>query len=304
MLTIFSTPKPFAGHIGIIQRNAIQSWLRLDPAVEVILFGDDTGAAETARQLNIRHEPEVNRSPHGTKYLASIFDRAQEIARYELLCYVNCDIIFLPDFRAALQRVLRRFTGFLMVGQRWDTDILEPIDFSQLNWDAAIRTRALRANHRRPPQWIDFFVFSRGLYHTQIPRFVIGRPGWDNWLVWFARFAGVPVLDVSQVVLAVHQNHDYSYHPDGEKGVWEGEEARQNYALLQHGRCFRTIENATHRLSPGGFQKNYHHYITLMKRQGDAVIRFVWFALLNVTRPIRHRLGLRSGARASASMQK
>ena len=26
MLTIFTTPKPFRGHIGIIQRNALKSW--------------------------------------------------------------------------------------------------------------------------------------------------------------------------------------------------------------------------------------------------------------------------------------
>lgn len=29
MLTIFATPKPFQGHVGIIQRNAIGSWVRL-----------------------------------------------------------------------------------------------------------------------------------------------------------------------------------------------------------------------------------------------------------------------------------
>ena len=44
MLTFFTTGKPFRGHSGIIQRNALRSWLLLDPDVEVILFGDDEGA--------------------------------------------------------------------------------------------------------------------------------------------------------------------------------------------------------------------------------------------------------------------
>ena len=30
MLTIFTIPKPFIGHIGVIQRNAIMSWLASD----------------------------------------------------------------------------------------------------------------------------------------------------------------------------------------------------------------------------------------------------------------------------------
>jgi len=32
VISIFAMPKPFHGHIEIIQRNAIQSWTRLDPA--------------------------------------------------------------------------------------------------------------------------------------------------------------------------------------------------------------------------------------------------------------------------------
>ena len=32
-LTIFAVPKPFEGHIDVIQRNAIRSWQRLRPAV-------------------------------------------------------------------------------------------------------------------------------------------------------------------------------------------------------------------------------------------------------------------------------
>jgi len=74
MLTIFSTPKPFVGHINIIQRNAIKSWTLLHPDVEVILFGDEQGAAEVCAEFGIRHEPNVRRHEKGPKYLASFFD--------------------------------------------------------------------------------------------------------------------------------------------------------------------------------------------------------------------------------------
>src|SRR5262249_47802992 len=98
MLTIFSTPKPFRGHIGVIQRNALQSWRLLHPDVEVILFGDDEGAAEVCQEFGFRHEPEVERSALGTKRLDSIFWRAQEMACHETVCYSNCDIILTQDF--------------------------------------------------------------------------------------------------------------------------------------------------------------------------------------------------------------
>ena len=45
MLTLFSTCKPFHGHNGVIQRNALKSWRLLHPDIEIILFGDDEGVA-------------------------------------------------------------------------------------------------------------------------------------------------------------------------------------------------------------------------------------------------------------------
>ena len=92
-----------------------------------------------------------------------------------------------------------------MAGRRWDTDITAPVDFYATDWQAAVRRLALEANQQRPPQWIDYFAFSRGLYYKNTPAFVIGRPGWDNWLVWQARKSGARVVDATAVVQAVHQ---------------------------------------------------------------------------------------------------
>jgi hypothetical protein len=293
MLTVFSTPKPFQGHIDVIQRNAIQSWRMLDPKVEIILFGDEPGTAEVAREYGIRHEPEVRRNEHGTKYLASFFDRAQEAARHDVLCYVNCDIVLLPDFSQALTTVHQLERPFLMVGRRWDLDIAEPLEFKASNWDRRLRELALRQGRQRPSAWIDYFAFRRGLYHRQIPSFVVGRPGWDNWLVWYAHAKRVSVVDVSPVVVAVHQNHDYSYHPAGEKGVWGGDEAQKNYELVGGWGRFHTIENATRILTQSGLEANWCRWRVL----GRQALRGVWFNVLQVTRPLRHAVGLRkSGA--------
>jgi hypothetical protein len=293
MLTFFSTPKPFAGHIGVIQHNALLSWQHIHPDVEILLFGDDAGAAEICRELGIRHVPDVRKNLHGTKYLASIYDRAEELARHDLLCHVNCDILLLDDFRLAANNVARQCSRFLMAGRRWDVDLREPLDFERPDWQARIRALATRTNRQRPPQWIDYFLFRRGLFHGRIPEFVIGRPGWDNWLLWHARSSGADLIDASMMVCAVHQNHDYSYHPEGEKGVWEGEEAQENYRLLDGHRKFRTLENATYVLAPDGLHRNYRHWLVRAKRGIYRAISPLWFAFLKLSRPVRHRFGLR-----------
>ena len=79
-----------------------------------------------------------------------------------------------------------------MVGRRWDTDVAKPLDFEDAMWPQRLREIALETKQPRTGNWIDYFVFPRGLYQGKLSDFVIGRVFWDNWLVWKARSGGIP----------------------------------------------------------------------------------------------------------------
>ena len=106
MITIFSIPKPFEGHTGIIQRNAITSWTRLEPKCEVVLVGDEAGTSEIARELGIRHIPEIERNEFGTPLWNSYMDHGQDAASYPVVCWVPADTILLSDFLPAASAVI------------------------------------------------------------------------------------------------------------------------------------------------------------------------------------------------------
>jgi hypothetical protein len=290
MITFFSTPKPFRGHIGIIQLNAIQSWKLTHPDAEVILFGSEDGAAETASALGARHEPDVDRNSHGTPLLSSLLERAARFARHDRLCFLNADILLTDDFVPAAAKLAQLRERSLMVGHRCDLDVKEPLDFSKPDWRDRIRSLARERGKLRPPQWIDFFVFPRGLLRGQVPDFAVGRPGYDNWLLWKVRSMGIPVVDATDVILAIHQNHDHSQQ-GGESTFWNGTEAQANYALLGKGH-FATLDNATYRLTRDGLHLNYYHWVALAKRKTLSACSAAWFGLLDLTRPLRRRLGL------------
>lgn len=302
MLTFFSTAKAFRGHTGIIQRNALQSWKLLHPDVEVILFGEDEGSAQVCRELGLRHERNIIVNPSGTKRLDSIFGPAQQMAFHEFLCYCNCDIVLTRDFSLALEDLRKWRKRFLMIGRRWDTDVTAPIDFSRPAWDKELLALAHSAGFQRAYHNIDYFLFPRGLY-AEIPPLVIGRVGWDPWLVGKAHSLGVPVVDVSDRVCAVHQNHDYGYHPQGLTGVWSDVEAHRNLEMTR-GTQFMTIEDAPWRLTSAGVVKNPFHWLAPAKRRWrdlDAAVRgacrtYLWHPLLNSTRPLRRALGLTQSA--------
>lgn len=301
MLTLCSTGKPFLGHIGVIQRNALKSWTLLHSDVEIILFGDDEGAADVCAEYGLRHERHVQRNDHGSKRLDYMLDLAQEIAKHDVVCYVNCDIILMKDFCCALEQVMAAHPQFLMVGRRWDTEVKEAIDFCDARWSEELSQRALTANQQRDYWWIDYFAFSRGLYHGKVPPLVIGRVFWDNWLIWRAITMGVSVADASAVVRAIHQNHDYSYHPLGKKGVFGDKQAQRNFEYAGGLNHLRVIADATEVLTPEGLKPNRKRHWVALKRFLREVRRFVryslwnpvWFSFLDVTRPVRHVLGLR-----------
>src|SRR3990172_530713 len=129
VITLFSAPKPFTDpHIAMIQRNAIKSWTLL-PDVEVILLGEETGLAEAARELGVKHIPHVARNSNGTPLIASMFRLAREHSTSPLLCIINADMILMPDFIDAARRSRILRDKFVLLSQRWDLDVTQPIEF-------------------------------------------------------------------------------------------------------------------------------------------------------------------------------
>ena len=115
-LTLFTTFKPFEGHVKIIQTNAIKSWLLLDPKPEIIIFGNSRGSKEIAEEFNLRHIPDVQCSPSGAPYANIIFDMVENLSTNPLMAYLNGDIILNNTFIFAIQQIYKKLSKFLMVG--------------------------------------------------------------------------------------------------------------------------------------------------------------------------------------------
>ena len=241
MITLFAIPRAFVGDSADIQRTALTSWTRLGDDVEILLIGDDEGVAEAAATASVSHISTVDKTEYGTPLLSSAFALAREASTRRLLAYVNADIVLLPDFVQAIRRI--RFASFLCLGRRLDVTGL--VDVDELARSARI------PGELAPPDAIDYFVFDRSGPLTELPPFVVGRPGWDNWMIYRARSLRLPVVDATRVVTAVHQAHGYTHVPERSGYRWYGPEAESNFALIQGLERFQT-RHATHALTRFG----------------------------------------------------
>ena len=250
IVTFFSTPKAFAGHIDMIQRNALQSWKLLGQ--EVILIGDDEGVAEAAQEFSFRHLPNVARTEAGTPRVDAIFASGTSSAMTPVLCFVNADIILDETIVELASALAHLNCPALAIGERLDTNIEEVLSFPSdpgLRSELVARLKSAGISHG--PTGIDYFLFTDNLWQ-KIPPFALGRGCWDNWLIWRALRGGALVIDASTAVTALHQDHDYGHLPGGKKEAWEGAESLVNIRLAGGYGHMAAIPDATHRVDEAG----------------------------------------------------
>jgi hypothetical protein len=227
MLTIFSVPKPFKGHIAIIQENAIKSWKKLLPKCEIILYGDEQGTKEICDKFDLIHITNIKKNEYGTPTLDYIFKSAQNNAKNEILCYVNADIILLNDIITTINRI--PFQKFVLVGQRRDVNIYNNLNFEEPRWENNLTEYVLK-NHKPFNGGIDYLIFSVGIFN-KLPPFAVGRAMWDNWMIYNSRKLNIPTIDTTQTINAIHQNHSYSHIPQKTGTNYSGPESDNNFIL-------------------------------------------------------------------------
>jgi hypothetical protein len=290
-LTIFAIPKRFHGHFALIQRNAIRSWAKLEPAPQIILLGSDDGTAEMAAEVRAQHVSDVAASPSGAPMLDDVLAKGQRYAQADTVCFINADIVVTPAWNRAVSAVRRWRPQYLMVGRRLNLDVTTPIDFERAQWARELVDDATTRGQLASNVFIDYFVFPRGML-ADVPPFVIGRPGYDNWLLWSIRRRRIPLIDATREAPVVHQNHDYSHikgekaAPSGTEAYLKGEDTRHNAELTGGWRRYFTTDHATHLLAQGSVRR------ALERRYLEARFESARRYVIDVTRPLRRRLGI------------
>jgi hypothetical protein len=100
------------------------------------------------------------------------------------------------------------------------------------------------------PYGVDYLIFRNGFYRD-IPPFAVGRTAWDNWLLWYHRKARVPLVTLTDRVLAIHQAHSTA---SDWKRLNESPEVKANRRLASYWQRSFTLADATHALTSEGIR--------------------------------------------------
>lgn len=188
-MIIFTTFKEYDWRVN----NAAISWVRMEA---VITTYEDS-------------DRDIVRNESDTPILPDLFAKVERNHKdEELFAYVNSDIILFPDFAEALEVLDKLLPKFLMVGRRWNWQRPRPLKLDDLDRNKDMFVREVMRHGKLFNPATDYFGFRRGTFdYDEWPKFAIGRYYWDAWIWWHALQEGIPVVDCTQAVLAVHQNH-------------------------------------------------------------------------------------------------
>ncbi len=216
MITIFSHPRPFKGDFIVPQLNAIKSWKAAIPDVEIFIINDEENTSESiAKELNVNVIVESKFSEFGTPLLNNAFELVQQRAKYDIIAYINTDIIVTSHFLTGIDILIREFKdrSFYGIGRRWDLDMFEEVDYKAQTWEKRLLELAHRKGNLHRFSGMDYWIFPK-LLNFNMPPFAVGRPGYDSWLVYKAREMGIPIVDCSKIIQVIHQNHYYPQSKD------------------------------------------------------------------------------------------
>jgi hypothetical protein len=259
MITYFTSVKDFTGSTKIAQVNAIRSWHASTPQAEVVIFGACEGIQTISADPGLILQPTVKVSDQGTPFVNEMFEKINRIASHPICCFVNADIILTPRFvcnTLAIHKLLDR--NYLVVGQRYDIDINHGLDFSA-DWEARLEKLIASSGAVHPASGSDFFVFPKGQYLPgDMPDLLVGRGGWDLWMIYNGRVRKRQLVDLSPTVKVIHQNHSYNHRKVEFQGYRKDDEALANLRHLPKGETYDyTLPACTFVFKDGRLHRNF-----------------------------------------------
>ena len=190
-----------------IYKNTIRNWQRLKPWIQPILYylPGEKSLVDFAKAhgWDVLEVPKLSKAK--VPILRHMFIKAREKYTTPYYCYTNGDILFdngLIKTLQVLKPVTEKMKQVLIVGRRTNFKLSpgQVIDSFEDIRASAKKGQLFGTNAQ------DYFISTTHGYPWEtIPDFVVGRVGYDNWLVVTAIVKKMVVIDTTKTIIALHQ---------------------------------------------------------------------------------------------------
>ena len=233
LCTWFTTFKELDGRQQI-HLNTLSNWAKFIPLSQPVLFSSNLTRRYDSIARNLGwHVYEIPRTnDYGTPYISDMVEVIMN-GTYDSIFYgfANGDILFDNSLYHTLMSVVaykhnQTNATVLVTGRRTNyklsSKLTQPIsefyDVEQLG----IRGKLFSANAE------DYFLFTSNFPRHLFKNLVLGRPGYDNYLVAMGVKLNVSVIDATNTITALHQQSP----KESEKAGHHNKDVKHNYAAI------------------------------------------------------------------------
>ena len=155
---------------------------------------------------------QIEETNHGLPVVKHMFLEVSQQSESFYIGYSNSDILYdsllLQTVKAVHEfhnKKYRNEPQLLMVGRR--TDVNGSLIGTNVTDDTHIEY-LVKQGTLHPGNAIDYFITNRRKHPWEkFLDVIVGRPGWDNYMLYYALDEGVPTYDISNTVHALHQTY-------------------------------------------------------------------------------------------------
>lgn len=203
VLTLFTTWT--ATKDNYARRNTtVENWAMLKPFVVPLLFTTDEDLRERVEIKGWKTLP-ILKTGIGIPVLKDMYITTMSKFQSKFYAYANGDILFTDNLLLTLFGVMENIdlqnNNVLITGQR--TNVLNISKQESTNF-TTLREMLTTRGELFTPWAMDYFISTRNFPWKDMPDVVIGRRGFDNFLVMESQKREFMVIDATNTILAVH----------------------------------------------------------------------------------------------------
>ncbi|KAL3855425.1 hypothetical protein ACJMK2_014636 [Sinanodonta woodiana] len=218
LFTSFKTDLAMDPEKELVYNNTLYNWQTLRPHAQLIYFTMETSAVDKVILFDWNIHPLIPPSENGIPIIKDMYLQANKIYITSWYGYFNGDILLTDDILETLEYVSNvsdtfRNASILITGRR--INVLN-VTSEEVRSKNGIKESASSRGSLYEIDAEDYFITNIFFPWSKIPEFVIGRAGYDNWIVGHARCdLATIVIDATETITAVHQTTSKGGNKEG-----------------------------------------------------------------------------------------
>ena len=215
LVSFLTAFKKFKSPYDKIQHSALYSWRANN--IEIFVPENEVGVRIACQGYsNVKFVPNVKRArelgfPNQSPIVRDMIEKSFPYITTPMVALINSDIIILPDFSERFEKIVKKYGyDIYMVGTRYDIKLNSYID-SEKNYEKVLKEERKFYDVSTSS---DIFITSKFMWRKivhEMPEFILGRYGWDNWLHMIAEIKGFRKFNCTEALITLHCQHDHQH---------------------------------------------------------------------------------------------